>query len=151
MRQGLLGGVPDCPGQVEIVLGQVETISGRVKISLFPYITAWPLSELGQVAWKVWIVSTQVIAIELCRKASYLSYEHLEYEHPEAPPVDGACVAGLGEDLGSQELGRATERTGAVTIAHAFLTQPKVSNLHKTIRVQQQIVQLQVSARWKAA
>lgn len=82
-----------------------------------------------------------------CVQSTNLSDEHLEDENPETPPVDGAGVWRLCEDLGSKELRSSTERWSSVPMTHSLLTQTEVSDLHKALHVEKQVIQLQVPSR----
>lgn len=47
-----------------------------------------------------------------------LPNEHLEDEHPQAPPVHAAAVVLFGQHLWGEELGCAAEGRGAIAVAH---------------------------------
>jgi len=75
----------------------------------------------------------------------YLSHEHLKDENAEPPPVDRPRVRRLCEHLRGKELRRATERARPVTEPHPLLAQAEVCDLEITLRVQKQVIQLQIS------
>lgn len=76
---------------------------------------------------------------------THLSHQHLENQHAQSPPVHRSRVRRVRQHFGRQELGRTAERARPIVEAHALLTQPEIGNLHVTLRVQQQIVQLQIA------
>lgn len=76
-----------------------------------------------------------------------LADEHLKDEDAETPPVDGSGVGRLCQHLWRQELGRAAESARPVAETHAFFAQTKVGYFDVAFRVQQQIIQLQISAQ----
>ena len=60
----------------------------------------------------------------------------------EGPVLPG--VRCLSEHLRRQELRGAAEGAGPVAVPHALLAQPEVGDLDVALRVQQQVVQLEV-------
>ena len=78
-------------------------------------------------------------------KATDLSDEHFKDEDAEAPPVDGTGVRRFGEHFRRQEFRSSAEGARPVAEAHPFLAQTKIGDFHVTLRVQQQIIQLQIS------
>lgn len=77
-------------------------------------------------------------------KKTYLSDEHLKDQHPQAPPIDCARIRRFGEHFGRQKFGGAAKRAGPVAETHALFAQTEIGNFHVTLRVQQQIVQLEI-------
>ena len=57
--------------------------------------------------------------------------------YTQAPPVDGTCVRGLEENLGRQELGRATKGARAISVADALLAQAEVGHFQIALGVEQ--------------
>uniref|UniRef100_A0A182Q467 Uncharacterized protein n=1 Tax=Anopheles farauti TaxID=69004 RepID=A0A182Q467_9DIPT len=67
---------------------------------------------------------------------------HLVHEHTERPPVDRLVVALAQDDLRREILGRAAQRPGSALDA---LREPKVRHLQVALRVDQQILRLQIA------
>lgn len=61
-------------------------------------------------------------------------------------PID-AQTCRLGGLTRREELGRAAERAGPVAVAHALLAEPEISDLDVTLRVEQEVVELQIPAK----
>ena len=76
-----------------------------------------------------------------------LSDEHLKDEDAKTPPIYCPRVRRLREHFGSEEFRRAAERSRPISKAHPFFTQSEIGNLNVAFRVQQQVVQLQVSIK----
>lgn len=75
---------------------------------------------------------------------TYLPDEHLENKDSKAPPVNGPRVRRISEHLRSQKLGGPTKSPRTIPEAHSLLAEPKVGDLHVALRVEQQIIQLQI-------
>ena len=74
-----------------------------------------------------------------------LSSHHLIHENSKRPPVDRRTVVFLQNDLRCDVVWRAAERTRQRAVANVFLAHAEISHLNMTVRIQQHIVQLQVT------
>ena len=82
--------------------------------------------------------------VVISKRSTYLANKHLKDEHAKSPPVHRTCVRRLRQNLRCKELRRTTERRCSIAEAHPFLAKSKVGNFHKSISIEQQIVQLQI-------
>ena len=82
-------------------------------------------------------------------QSSHLANQHFENEDAKAPPVHGSRVRWICQHFGSQELRCPTEGARSVTETHPFFAETKIRHLDVAFRIEQQIVQLEVTREEK--
>eukprot|EP00042_Codosiga_hollandica_P054914 m.755144 g.755144 ORF g.755144 m.755144 type:complete len:424 (+) comp59009_c0_seq1:1115-2386(+) len=74
-----------------------------------------------------------------------LSGKHLVHEHAQGPPVHTGAVRLFLDDLRSNVVGSAAESVGGVDPADAFLAHAEISHLDVAIRVEHDVVELEIT------
>ena len=71
--------------------------------------------------------------------------QHLVDQNTESPPIDGAAVFLVEQDLGRHKFGSATESASRAAVPHVFLAETVIGNLDVTVECEENVVEFQIT------